>query len=150
MSNPNIPNITPQISITRDDAINLLLISMAMEELSLSHLVNAEAEKIQYVLGTLPGLEAPATISDVLQTNASVRSVLAATIQKELIIEDKLEQVLNAAASPPTGGRGLLAQQGQPAYRLPELLEALELLEVRGQQARLVQQGHWARQGQLG
>jgi len=112
MSNPNIPNITPQISITRDDAINLLLISMAMEELSLSHLVNAEAEKIQYVLGTLPGLEAPATISDVLQTNASVRNVLAATIQKELIIEDKLEQVLNAAAAPQMGATGATGPTG--------------------------------------
>ena len=48
------------------------------------------------------------------------------------------------------GRRGLLAQQGQPAYRQLELPEAPELLEVRGQQARLVQWGHWARQGQLG
>lgn len=33
MSQPNIPDITPSISVTRDDAINLLLLSIAMEEL---------------------------------------------------------------------------------------------------------------------
>ncbi|MCL6488857.1 MAG: hypothetical protein K6T76_07980 [Alicyclobacillus mali] len=55
MSQPNIPNINPSISLTRDDAVNLLLSSIALEELGLGHLTNAEAEKIQYVLGTLTG-----------------------------------------------------------------------------------------------
>ncbi|TCP60184.1 hypothetical protein [Baia soyae] len=53
MSQDNIPNITPNITITRDDSINLLLASIALEELSLSHILYAEGEKLQYVLGTL-------------------------------------------------------------------------------------------------
>lgn len=56
MSQANLPNITPTISIARDDAVNLLLSSIAMEELGLSHIINAEGEKLQYILGTLPGV----------------------------------------------------------------------------------------------
>lgn len=77
MSQSNIPNITPVITVSRDDAINLLLSSIAMEELGLSHIINAEGEKLQYVLGTLPGLTGPgATLSDLLLMNESVRSTL--------------------------------------------------------------------------
>ncbi len=45
MSFPNIPNISPTIAITREDAINLLLTSIAMEELGLSHIFDAEGGK---------------------------------------------------------------------------------------------------------
>ncbi|MGG0848925.1 hypothetical protein [Peribacillus simplex] len=51
---PNIPNITPAISVTVEQTIPLLLSSIALEELALAHIVNAEAEKLQFVLGTLP------------------------------------------------------------------------------------------------
>jgi hypothetical protein len=50
MSLPNIPNITPIIDIDREEAITMLLASIAMEEMGLSHFINAEGEKIQYVL----------------------------------------------------------------------------------------------------
>ncbi|MGR6008320.1 hypothetical protein ACT7CZ_05390 [Bacillus cereus] len=47
MSLPNIPDIEPHITLTREEVINLLLSSIAMEEIGLSHLINAEAEKIK-------------------------------------------------------------------------------------------------------
>ncbi|MFQ6341187.1 collagen-like protein, partial [Bacillus sp. AF62] len=53
MSQPNLPDITPDISLTREEAINLLLSSIAMQELGLAHIINAEGEKLQYALGTL-------------------------------------------------------------------------------------------------
>ncbi|MED0970837.1 hypothetical protein [Bacillus paramycoides] len=40
MSQANIPNITPTITLTREDAINLLLSSIALEELGLAHIIN--------------------------------------------------------------------------------------------------------------
>ncbi|WP_179139782.1 hypothetical protein [Bacillus sp. CDB3] len=39
MSQANIPNITPTISVNRDDTLNLLLASIALEELGLSHIL---------------------------------------------------------------------------------------------------------------
>ncbi|TDL30757.1 hypothetical protein E2R51_17395 [Jeotgalibacillus sp. S-D1] len=99
MSQPSIPNITPVITFNRNDAINLLLASIGMEELSLAHIVNAEAEKIQYVLGTLPGIEQQATLEDLLVINQSVQEVLEAVIKKELLLDSKLNHVIKVISS---------------------------------------------------
>jgi hypothetical protein len=96
LSQPNIPNITPTISISRDDVINLLLASIALEELGLAHIINAEAEKIQYALGTLPGLTTPASLADVLTVNESVQDMLSFVVKKELLLDEKLRQILNS------------------------------------------------------
>ncbi|MDQ0416621.1 hypothetical protein J2Z48_000788 [Croceifilum oryzae] len=98
MSQANIPNISPNITITREDAINLLLSSIALEELGLSHIINAEGEKLQYVLGTLPGVTPilQPTISDLLLINSSVRETIREVRKKEWILNEKLETVLEA------------------------------------------------------
>lgn len=111
MSQSNIPNITPVISVTRDDALNLLLSSIALEELGLSHIINAEGEKIQFALGTLPGVTSPpASISDLLLINESVRGTINDLTKKEFLLQSKLESVLEAPslAGPagPTGPTG--------------------------------------------
>ncbi|UOQ86651.1 hypothetical protein [Gracilibacillus salinarum] len=96
MSQSNIPNITPDITIDREDVINLLLASIALEELGLAHIINAEGEKLQYVLGTLPGVSSPqATISDVLNMNNSVNQTIKTLTKKEWILENKLENILD-------------------------------------------------------
>lgn len=89
MSYPNIPTITPSIEIDRNQVINLLLASIALEEPSLAHLVNSEAEKLQAVLGTLvdgPPEVVATTLSDLLDTNKSVERMLRAAIKKEMLI----------------------------------------------------------------
>ena len=53
MSMPNIPPVNADIDIDRDKSIDLLIASVAFQELALAHLVNAEAEKIQFVLGVI-------------------------------------------------------------------------------------------------
>ncbi|HFK1410226.1 TPA: hypothetical protein ACGXKU_006546, partial [Bacillus cereus] len=78
MSQPNLPDITPDISLTREEAINLLLSSIAMQELGLAHIINAEGEKLQYALGTLAtnNLATPPTFDQLIQLNKSVQSTL--------------------------------------------------------------------------
>lgn len=75
---PNIPNISPTISITRVQTIDLLLGSIAMEELALSHFINAEAEEIQYVLGTLgaPTILITPSMENLIKVNESVQNSL--------------------------------------------------------------------------
>lgn len=96
MSQPTIPNITPTISVTIEQSVSLLLASIALEELALAHILNAEAEKIQFVVGTLdvrPG--AVPTISDILTINSSVRRTMQDVIKKEMLLQFKLENVLS-------------------------------------------------------
>ncbi|SFX00523.1 Collagen triple helix repeat-containing protein [Thermoactinomyces sp. DSM 45891] len=101
MSYPNIPNVSPNISVTRDDAINLLLSSIALEELGLSHIINAEGEKLQYVLGTLPGVSSALnpTLTDLLAINQSVQDTINVIAKKEWILNEKLENVLDSAGT---------------------------------------------------
>ncbi|MGG1552822.1 hypothetical protein [Paenibacillus ferrarius] len=99
MSQANIPNISPVINLTIGQTVPLLLSSIALEELALAHIVNAEAEKIQFVLGTLtPTLNtySPVTVTldNLLAINSSVRLTLRDVIKKEMLLQFKLEDVL--------------------------------------------------------
>jgi hypothetical protein len=103
MSLPTIPRITPSISINRTQVINLLLASVALEELGLAHIINAEGEKLQAVLGTLPGLSVKATsISGLLSVNREVRRMLQTVIKNQMLLQFKLEDILDIPPTPPT------------------------------------------------
>ncbi|HEX9061046.1 MAG TPA: hypothetical protein VF941_12775 [Clostridia bacterium] len=97
MSFPGIPNITPKIDISRNEAINLLLASIAFEERGFAHLINAEAEKIQFVLGTLEGHRShnAAAIDELLEINKSVEQTLGTLIKKQMLLQFKLEDILD-------------------------------------------------------
>jgi hypothetical protein len=82
----------------REKAIDSILSSIAMEELALSHVLNAEGEKIQFILGTLPGVESPkATFEQVIETNESVRKMMQNVMQYEMIIAGKMETALDSS-----------------------------------------------------
>lgn len=76
MSLPGFPNADPPIQ--QEGAVNQTLSSIAMEELGLSHLLNVEGEKLQYVLGTLPGLAVGVFLEEVIRVNRSVKDTLSA------------------------------------------------------------------------
>lgn len=88
MSLPNIPDIKPEIKLEREEVINLLLASIALEEIGLSHILNAEGEKLQ------KGIEKAECIEDLLEINRSVERTLRAVIKKEMLLQFKLEDVL--------------------------------------------------------
>lgn len=91
MSMPTIPNITPTININREEVINLLLASIALEELGLAHVINAEGEKIQCL--TTPGK--CGKFEDLIKIDESVERVLRDVIKKEMLLEFKFENVLD-------------------------------------------------------
>jgi hypothetical protein len=95
MSMPNFKDIRAD-HFCRKDVINLLLVSIAAEELGLAHIINAEAEKIQFVIGTLHGgkICPDLTVKDLLLIDKSVDKVLQTVIKKEIILQFKLEEVI--------------------------------------------------------
>lgn len=100
MSMPNIPDLNPSVTINRADALNVILSSIGMEELSMAHIVNAEAEKIQFALGTLEtsGGKA-ASIEQIMEVNNSSNKMLRDVIKNQMLIGMKMEDVVSLAAT---------------------------------------------------
>lgn len=106
MSMPNIPDLAPDVQINREDAINIILASIGMEELSLSHIVNAEAEKIQYALGTLqvgvdadnnPVYSQSLAPDEVMAMNQSAAKLLRDVIKNQMLLGMKMEDIVSVA-----------------------------------------------------
>lgn len=98
MSMPNIPNLNPQISVNRDDAVNIILSSICMEELSLAHILNAEAEKIQFALGTLETAGGQASsMTDILETNKLASKMVRNVIKNQMLLSMKMEDTVDLA-----------------------------------------------------
>ncbi|MED4910707.1 hypothetical protein [Brevibacillus centrosporus] len=89
MSLSNIPDITPNITLKREDVIHLLLASIAMEEISLSHIMNAEGERIQHFLE-----KDDVSLEDLLRVNQSVERMLRSIVSKQILSQFKLDNIL--------------------------------------------------------
>ena len=102
--------------ITREDAINKVIVSIAIEELGLGHILNAEGEKIQYVLGTLEGISGPgADVDDVIRLNESVTGLLGQTANNQQLLLEKLKAAISAhVLRGPTGPTGPTGPLGGP------------------------------------
>ncbi|MGL4791210.1 MAG: hypothetical protein ACRCW1_07350 [Anaerotignaceae bacterium] len=79
-----MPVITPSTT-TRNQAITDIIESVALEQTALSHILNAEGEKIQKVVA----LET-ATTADLLAVNKSVESMVNTVARLEMILQSKL------------------------------------------------------------
>lgn len=98
MSQPTIPNITPAISLSKDQTIVMLLSSIALEEMAMAHLVNAEAEKMQYVLGTLESRlkhDVAPNLEQLLAIQRSIGKMMNQVITKDIQLNTRLQHVLD-------------------------------------------------------
>lgn len=111
MSMPTFPKNDPPL--TREGSLNEIISSIAAEELSLSHLLNVEGEKLQYVLGTMPGLDGAASLDEVMQVNKSVKDTLSGIMEQQMALTSKLGAVLKAPTLPgPEGPMGAEGPEG--------------------------------------
>ena len=63
-----------------------------MEELSLAHILNAEAEKIQFALGTLETAGGQASsMTDILETNKLASKMVRNVIKNQMLLSMKME-----------------------------------------------------------
>ena len=106
-----MPVITASTT-TRDQAITDLIQSVALEETALSHILNAEGEKIQKMVA-LPDV----TPEVLLATNKSVESMVNAVSRLEMIFQSKLSNFSNCLCQSETS-------QGQQSRRVGFLWEA--------------------------
>ena len=111
MSLPTFPQINPPL--TREGSLNEIISSIAAEELSLSHILNAEGEKLQYVLGTLPGLGEAAAFEEVMDVNRSVQDTLSDVMEQQALLTAKLSAAMKAPILPgPAGPTGPAGPEG--------------------------------------
>lgn len=80
-----MPVITPGIG-TRCQAVTDIIASVALEQAALSHILNAEGEKLQKVVATTD-----ISLPQLLYTNKSVERMVNAVSRLEMILQAKLE-----------------------------------------------------------
>ncbi|MEG0365822.1 MAG: hypothetical protein RR585_03240 [Coprobacillus sp.] len=71
--------------VTREEAITDIIESVALEETALSHILNAEGEKLQAVIA-ISGVSA----ETLLATNKSVKGMVDAVTRLEVVLQSKL------------------------------------------------------------
>ena len=88
-----MPIITPGTG-TRNQAITDLIESVALQETALSHILNAEGEKMQAIIA-MPH----ATPEQLMELNDSVNKLVNAVTRLEMMLQAKLELFSNETVS---------------------------------------------------
>lgn len=99
MSMPVISTSPKPISMCQ--AITDLLESIALEETALSHILNAEGEKLQRVIG----MEC-VTFEQIMEVNETVANMISNINDLEHTLRDKLEFISNNLYYPSREGEG--------------------------------------------
>ena len=100
MSMPSFPK--DGANMTREQALTMIIASVAMEESALSRVIDAEGDKLRYILDrcreSCGGCGAP---EEILEVNASVTKLLDVVAQNQTILRCKLALALNAGGECP-------------------------------------------------
>lgn len=81
----SMPVITPS-QTSRAQSITDLIESIALEETAISHILNAEGEKLQRVIAF-----DDVTVEELVEINKSVESMVKAVTQLETILKSKID-----------------------------------------------------------
>lgn len=90
MSMPNIPDVNPEICICFEDVIKLLLSSVALQEIALSNVINAESEKLQSVIKRKDNCY---TVKELITLNESIEKVLYEVSSIETLLITKIKNI---------------------------------------------------------
>ena len=100
MSMPSFPE--NGANMTREQALTMIIASVAMEESALSRVIDAEGDKLRYILNrcreSCGGHE---MTEEILEVNTSVTGLLDVVAQNQAILRNKLALALNACGECP-------------------------------------------------
>lgn len=113
MSTFNFPSIDQDI--TREKALDMVLASIAMEDLGLSHIIMAEGEKIAYMLKRMEKEKDFSKVEDLIAINKSVESMLKVLQDNQATLKTKMQGVLDVMLQGigPTGPIGPKGEIGE-------------------------------------
>jgi hypothetical protein len=80
-------------ALNMNQAVTNILESVALEEISLAHIINAEAEKLQKAI-----CSPKATVKDIINVNKSAQKLLSKILNYQILLQFKLERVKKIAA----------------------------------------------------
>lgn len=85
----SMPVIEPGTG-TRDQSVTDMIESVALEQTALSHILNAEGEKLQKIINS-----ESATSAEIIGINKSAQSMVNAVARLEIVLQEKLELFSN-------------------------------------------------------
>ncbi|MDR3561292.1 MAG: hypothetical protein P4N59_07630 [Negativicutes bacterium] len=91
---PTIPEMHKIPEIPLNNALSLILVSVALEEIGLSHIINAEGEKIQAIVHAVDCGKADP--KELFAIDRNVNNVLRTIVKKEILLELKMVEALEA------------------------------------------------------
>ena len=100
MSMPSFPE--NGANMTREQALTMIIASIAMEESALGRVIDAEGDKLQYILDRCQeSCGCCGTPKEILEVNCSVTRLLDVVAQNQMILRSKLALALNAGGGCP-------------------------------------------------
>jgi hypothetical protein len=83
------------VDIDIDVVITNMIASIALVEAGISHILNAEGEKIQKAVGNVTDGADGTTLAELIQINNSVQGMVDSTAKLEEALQAKLDSVLS-------------------------------------------------------
>lgn len=102
----SLPTFPPAPDYKLEDSLKLILASIAMEESGLSHIINAEGEKLQFALAILEkSTDKQEALDQILCVNKSIKNLIDSIVQMQILLKGKMECAVGALDNACGGGK---------------------------------------------